>query len=178
MTPARVGMEAWSIANRRQAGSVKVTRAGSPSYVEAPTPYGGAEPALFLAGGITDCPNWQHVAVQLVRQAGIDWVILNPRRRRAVDEENAVAEQVAWESRHLRLARAILFWFPASTSVQPIALYELGWCVAGAKPLAVGAEPGYPRRRDVILQLSLARAEIAVRSTLAETVADLASHER
>ena len=89
-----------------------------------------------------------------------------------------VAEQVAWESRHLRLARAILFWFPASTSVQPIALYELGWCVASAKPLAVGAEPGYPRRRDVILQLSSARAEIAVRSTLAETVADLASHER
>jgi len=157
---------------------VKVTRAGGPSYVEAPTPYDGSEPALFLAGGITDCPNWQQVAVQLVRQAGIDWVILNPRRGHAVDEENTVAEQVAWESRHLRLARAVLFWFPASTSVQPIALYELGWCVASAKPLAVGAEPGYPRRRDVILQLSLARAEIAVRSTLAETVADLASHDR
>jgi hypothetical protein len=102
------------------------------------------------------------------------WSIAN---RRAVDEENAVAEQVAWESRHLRLARAILFWFPASTSVQPIALYELGWCAAGAKRLAVGAELGYPRRRDVILQLALARADIAVRSTLAETVADLASRD-
>jgi hypothetical protein len=163
-----------------QAGSVKVTQAGSPSYVEAPTPYAGSAPALFLAGGITDCPNWQQVAVQLVRQAGIDWVILNPRRRRAVEDEDeeAVAEQVAWESQHLRLARAVLFWFPASTSVQPIALYELGWCVASAKELAVGAEPGYPRRRDVILQLSLARAEITVRPTLAEAVADLASHDR
>jgi hypothetical protein len=154
---------------------VKVTRAGSPSYVEAPTPYDGTEPALFLAGGITDCPNWQQAAVQLVRQTGIDWVILNPRRRHAVDDEEAVAEQVAWESRHLRLARAVLFWFPASTSVQPIALYELGWCVASAKPLAVGAEPGYPRRRDVVLQLSLARTDTTVRPTLAETVADLAS---
>jgi Nucleoside 2-deoxyribosyltransferase like len=94
------------------------------------------EPGL-QAGSSALTPDWQQVAVQLVRQAGIDWVILNPRRRRAVDEENAVAEQVAWESRHLRLARAILFWFPASTSVQPIALYELGWCAAGAKRLAV-----------------------------------------
>jgi hypothetical protein len=57
MTPARVGMEAWSIANRRAGRFLEGTRAGSPSYVEAPTPYDGAEPALFLAGGITDCPN-------------------------------------------------------------------------------------------------------------------------
>jgi Nucleoside 2-deoxyribosyltransferase like len=154
---------------------VRVTLRSSATYVEALTPYVGKEPALFLAGGITDCPDWQGVAVELVRQAGIDWVILNPRRRRwPLDAEEAVAEQVAWESRHLRLARAVLFWFPASTSVQPIALYELGWCAASAKPLAVGAEPGYPRRRDVILQLSLARAEVSVRRTLAGVVADLA----
>jgi hypothetical protein len=57
MTPARVGMEAWSIANRRAGRFLEGTRAGSPSYVEAPTPYDGGEPALFLAGGITDCPN-------------------------------------------------------------------------------------------------------------------------
>jgi hypothetical protein len=147
----------------------------STTYIEAPTPYIGKKPALFLAGGITDCPDWQGVAVQLVREAGIDWTILNPRRRHwQLDAAEAVAEQVAWEYRHLRLARAILFWFPASTSVQPIALYELGWCAAGAKPLAVGAEAGYPRRREVLLQLSLARAEVLVRPTLSGVVADLA----
>jgi len=140
-------------------------------------PYGGAEPALFLAGGITECPNWQQVAVRLVRQAGIDWVVLNPRRHHAVHDDEAVAEQVAWESQHLRLARAVLFWFPASRSVQPIALYELGWCVASGKRLAVGAERGYPRRQDVVLQLSLARTEITVRPTLAEAVSDLTSHD-
>jgi hypothetical protein len=90
---------------------------------------------LFLAGGITDCPNWQHVAVQLVRQAGIDWVILNPRRRRAVDEENAVAEQVAWESRHLRLARAILSGFRPRRLSSQLRSMSLGGAWQAPNPL-------------------------------------------
>jgi hypothetical protein len=64
----------------------------------------------------------------------------------------------------------VLFWFPAGPSVQPIALYELGKIAAGPKPIAVGADPGYGRRRDVVLQLSHARPCVAVHSTLATTV--------
>src|SRR6266508_3905950 len=147
-------------------------------YVEAPNLYTGAGPALFLAGGITGCPDWQAQAVHLLRTAGVDWVILNPRRPRhpvsPVANRTVAAEQTAWEYKHLRAAQAILFWFPPSASAQPIALYELGACVAGGKPLAVGAAPSYPRRLDVILQLSHARPGLVVRDTLADTVGDMA----
>lgn len=143
-------------------------------YVEAPNVYTGAAPALFLAGGITGCPDWQTQAAQLLRKAGVDWTILNPRRPdHPLAGPAAVADQTAWEYRHLQEAHAILFWFPRSSSVQPIALYELGACAAGVKPLAVGADPGYPRRHDVILQ-SHARPSLAVRDTLDDTVRDMA----
>lgn len=33
---------------------------------------------LFLAGGITGCPDWQQELVQLLRDA--DLILLNPRR--------------------------------------------------------------------------------------------------
>jgi len=143
--------------------------------VEAPNLYTGAEPALFLAGGITGCPDWQTQALHLLRRAGVDWVILNPRRPDyPVADPVAAAEQTAWEYRHLRAAQAILFWFPPSASAQPIALYELGACAAGVKPLAVGAAPSYPRRLDIMLQLSHARPGLTVRDTLADTAGDLA----
>lgn len=143
--------------------------------MEAPNPYTGTKPALFLAGGITGCPDWQVQAVHLLRQAGVRWVILNPRRASfPLADPAAAAEQTAWEYRHLRTAQAILFWFPPSSSTQPIALYELGACAAGVKPLAVGANPSYPRRLDVLLQLSHARPGLAVRNTLVDTVADMA----
>lgn len=35
---------------------------GALSYTEAPTPYNGRGPSVFLAGGITGCPDWQAVA--------------------------------------------------------------------------------------------------------------------
>jgi Nucleoside 2-deoxyribosyltransferase like len=111
-------------------------------YVEAPNLYTGAEPALFLAGGITGCPDWQTQALHLLRRAGVDWVILNPRRPDyPVADPAAAAEQTAWEYQHLQAARAILFWFPPSASAQPIALYELGACAAGGATSASWARP-------------------------------------
>lgn len=75
-------------------------------------------------------------------------------------------------TRFKTLARSdvILFWFPASkVSVQPIALYELGRHAGRDVPLAVGAEHGYQRRRDVVLQLDHARPGLPVWSTLKAT---------
>jgi hypothetical protein len=65
----------------------------------------------------------------------------------------------------------IVFWFPGGGSVQPISLYELGFHAAGRKRLAVGADPGYTRRFDVVQQLSHARPGLAVHSTLPATLA-------
>jgi hypothetical protein len=124
---------------------------------------------IFLAGGITGCPDWQAEAVSLL--TGADVTAMNPRRPgRMADVPDRAAEQVAWEFRYLDQADVVLFWFPASESVQPIARYELGRIAAGPKPIAVGVDPGYVRRLDVVLQLSHARPDVPVHATLAATV--------
>ncbi|AJC54984.1 nucleoside 2-deoxyribosyltransferase domain-containing protein [Streptomyces sp. 769] len=141
-------------------------------YVEAPEEYTGPGPAIFLAGGIQECPDWQAEASAAL--ADLDAVVLNPRRAAfPAHDPQAEEQQVAWESCHLHRATVVLFWFAASPSHQPIALYELGMMAAGAKPLAVGAEPGYARRNNVICQLQHARPALTVRTSLAETIADV-----
>src|SRR5438132_145293 len=84
--------------------------------------------SVFLAGGITGCPDWQTDMVSLL--AGSPVVVLNPRRKNfPIGDPNAAQEQIAWEYRHLRKADRILFWFSAAT-LNPIVLYELGaWSV-------------------------------------------------
>ncbi len=112
--------------------------------------------AIFLAGGITGCPDWQEQIKQtpLYRQWRVD--LLNPRRP-SFDVSNPAAtqEQIEWEFNHLRAADAILFWFCAE-QVQPIALFELGRWSMTTKPLFVGVNPNYPRKVDVYEQLKLA----------------------
>ncbi len=128
-------------------------------------------PSLFLAGGISGCPNWQLRVVRRLDAAGCRVVIFNPRRTAfEVGDPAAGPEQIAWEHRHLARADVILFWFPASDSVQPIALYELGAHAARGKPLAVGADPAYSRRLDVVKQLALERPEVTVHDSLRETL--------
>jgi hypothetical protein len=136
------------------------------TYFEPPADYRSDGPSLFLAGGITNCPDWQAEARALLADLpGL--VLLNPRRRSfPINDPGAAAGQVAWEYRHLMRASAVLFWFPAGPSPQPIALYELGRYVALGKLLAVGADPGYLRRADVLLQLSHARPDLRVYDTL------------
>jgi hypothetical protein len=50
-------------------------------YIEAPNSYqpaSGDGPSVFLAGGITGCPDWQRDARALLDAAPV--VVLNPRR--------------------------------------------------------------------------------------------------
>jgi hypothetical protein len=136
-------------------------------YIEAPNEWRGTEPSVFLAGGITDCPDWQAEArLQLEN----DVVVLNPRRENfPIDDPSAAMEQVTWEFKHLARARKILFWFASGPSPQPIALYELGRHAALHHPLVVGVDPNYVRRADVIIQLGLARPSLQIHKTLKET---------
>jgi hypothetical protein len=143
------------------------------TYFEAPDEYDGAAPAVFLAGGITGCPDWQFEAHRHL--ADLPIAILNPRREDfPIHDPSAAAGQIEWEYRHLRHASAVLFWFPASGDItQPIALYELGAHATAGKPLAVGCDPSYVRRGDVLHQLALARPDITVRDNLADTCKDV-----
>lgn len=130
--------------------------------IEAPNDY-PENVDLFLAGGITNCPDWQtELAGMLSHQSG---VALNPRRSGDFTEDIAV-EQIKWEYQALRSARVVLFWFPEET-LCPITLLELG--VFTQRPqtrLIVGTHPNYARRLDVITQLELARPEVTVQDSL------------
>lgn len=147
------------------------TSPGRDWYVECPSEYVGTSPAVFLAGGISGCPDWQHTAATLLHQQNPDLVVLNPRRFEfPMDDPDAAADQISWEYRHLQRAEVTLFWFPASGPVpQPIALYELGAAVTSDRAIAVGADPQYIRRADVVEQLRHARSWLPVHSDLLDT---------
>lgn len=105
-------------------------------------------PSVFLAGGITGCPEWQDEAAEIILSYAN---VLDPRRK-PWPKEGDMLEQVQWEYEHLRKATAVLFWFPSS-SICPIALLELG-AMWERKPwgISVGCEPGYPRAADIFAQ--------------------------
>jgi hypothetical protein len=136
-------------------------------YVEAPQEWADAmEPrkAVFLAGGITGCPDWQRQMRDLLCESGL--LILNPRRRNfPIDDPAAAQQQIEWEYRHLRKADLILFWFCAAT-LNPIVLYEMGAWSMTDKPIAIGVEPGYARAQDVVIQTKLTRPDVKICSSL------------
>jgi len=141
----------------------------------APDPYPVDRPNLFLAGGITGCPDWQAEMIRLLDPLPAGWLVLNPRRGRfPMGDPGAALEQIAWEHDGLRAARAIVFWFPRE-SVSPIALYELGAWSMTERPLFVGAHEAYPRRADIEIQTRLVRPDV---STSATTLSALAGQVR
>lgn len=117
---------------------------------------------LFVAGGISNCPNWQSgIPAALVET---DIILLNPRRDE-FDVANPALEQeqIEWEHQHILQADAYLFWFCEET-LCPITLFELGK-VSGlfpTKPLFIGTHPNYARKRDVNFQMLLLRPEVNV----------------
>ncbi len=119
-----------------------------------------------MAGGISGCPDWQREICTLLSETSI--VFLNPRRSHfSLEDASSAPAQIEWEFRHLRIASAILFWFPAE-SLCPIALYELGAWSMTEKSLFVGVDPDYARRSDIEIQTRLVRGETRIATSLAE----------
>lgn len=145
---------------------VSDTEAPPQEYVESPQEYAGQK-GLFLAGGITGCPDWQSKVRPMLKH----WDLLNPRRKNfPIEDPSAAEQQITWEYNHLRKAKAILFWFPCET-LCPIVLYELGAWAMTAKPIFVGTHPEYKRRQDVVIQLWLQRPGILIVHSLEELAA-------
>ncbi|MBW3069612.1 hypothetical protein GZ998_08870 [Actinomyces sp. 594] len=130
-------------------------------------------PDIFLAGGITGCPDWQADAIQMLTELGPDnLVVANPRRQHPIPSEGGAAmEQITWEWRRLLEAPVILFWF-APKQIQPIALMELSKALAERRNIVIGADPGYPRRFDVVVRCALENYGQVIAETLEDTVAD------
>ena len=140
-------------------------------YIESPQKYlkKPAEISVFLAGGITGCPDWQQEITFFFRNTNM--VVLNPRRKHfPINDPDAASEQIHWEFHHLRKADAILFWFPKE-SVCPIALYELGAWTMTNKPIHIGMHPDYERKQDIKIQTKLRRP----RSKIAYSLQELAN---
>ena len=115
---------------------------------------------VFLAGGITNCPDWQQEMVGLLCDTSV--ILLNPRRADfPIGDPEAAQEQIEWEYNHLRKANGILFWFPCET-ICPIVLYELGAWSMTTLPIFVGVHPQYQRRQDVEIQTGLVRPDVRV----------------
>lgn len=131
-------------------------------YIESPEIYKNfdSKKSIFLAGGITNCPDWQLEMVERLKNHDI--ILLNPRRKKfPINVPTASKEQIQWEFEHMRRADTILFWFPKE-SICPIALYELGaWCMTD-KLLWIGVHPNYERKVDIEEQTKLARPEIII----------------
>ncbi len=128
-------------------------------YIEAPNVFSGDGISLFLAGGISNCYDWQKDLVSLLKDTEI--TLLNPRRANFVLTPENEEEQIKWEFEYLDKTDATSFWFPEET-VCPVTLYELGKQTRANKPIFVGVHNNYSRKRDVIIQLNLVRPEIEV----------------
>lgn len=87
---------------------------------------------LFLAGGISNCPDWQSEVIRILENS--DLHIANPRRPYGLEKTgDAAAKQIA--------------------------LLELGRKMTEDRPLVVGVDEYYERRFDVEQQLWLEREE-------------------
>jgi Nucleoside 2-deoxyribosyltransferase like len=125
-------------------------------YVEAPNfPSNLPQlPSVFLAGGITGCPDWQSEMVEKLKDE--DLIIFNPRRKTFdITKKEESGLQIKWERDHLIEAKIISFWF-CKDQIQPIVLFELGkYAFLKKHGIAIGVEPGYPREMDVRTQVGL-----------------------
>lgn len=142
-------------------------------YIEAPNEfvyknYDVDVYSFFLAGGISNCPDWQKDVVNLLSDENL--IILNPRRSNYDFKDSSLAEeQIKWEWYHLDLADHIPFWFPAA-SLCPIALYELGTHTPNYKIPVIGIEPGYAREEDIRIQTQLVDTSIPITNSFEEFV--------
>lgn len=133
---------------------------------------------LFLAGGITNCPDWQATAAGLLDKY-TTLTLFNPRRNGwdMNADFNESEKQILWEHDHLKRAETIMFWFPKET-LCPITLFELGKYLVSDKKLIVGTHPEYQRRFDVQVQCRLERTNMHIHDDLEEMVWSLISDFR
>lgn len=122
---------------------------------------------IFLAGGITNCWEWQDKAIELLNEKNLDnLVIFNPRRKDfPINDPNAAEEQIKWEFNMLEQCDIFSMYFCAGESDQPICMYELGRNICRMQMrfptnlemrLAITVEKGYKRETDIRVQTSLA----------------------
>ena len=130
----------------------------------------------FLAGGITNCPDWQAEVIRALKWFDTRFpgqldglVVFNPRRDNfPINDPNAAEEQISWEFKWLQQMDLFSMYFTAGESDQPICMYELGRNVCRMmqrfpndypERILVTCDSKYRRAQDVKIQLKLAFSE-------------------
>jgi len=129
-------------------------------YIEAPNNHTSNEKSLFVAGWISNCPNWQEEFILYFKDKTI--TIFNPRRKNFdINNKNLELEQITWEHNHLEKADIISFWFPKET-LCPIVLYELWKYIKSDKQIFIWVDSEYQRKSDVEIQTKLVNPDIEI----------------
>lgn len=90
------------------------------------------EISIFLAGGITNCPDWQSEIIESLKhtvaiEQDDNVVVFNPRRENfPIDKPGESYGQILWEFRALEKCDIFTMYFSSGDSDQPICMYELG----------------------------------------------------
>ena len=126
------------------------------------------EITCFLAGGITNCPDWQKDVIERLskEQDLSDSVLFNPRRENfPIRDPNASDEQIKWEFDRLQIMDLFSMFFTSGESDQPICMYELGRNLMTMhvkfpgdweNRVVVTYDSNYRRAKDVEVQTTLA----------------------
>ena len=143
------------------------------------------EISVFLAGGITNCPNWQKEVIDIIANKytinAMDIVIFNPRRDNfPIGDKTAAYKQIQWEFDALERCDIFSMYFSSGESDQPICMYELGRNIMRMQMrfpgdweerIVISVEDGYRRKQDVLIQTELAtNNKIYVNTQISESI--------
>lgn len=138
-----------------------ITITAPEDYVKQPE-----QVCVFLAGGITNCPNWQNTVINQLQWVDDNLLVCNPRRENfPIGVRSESFKQVEWEYRWLERMDIFSMYFSGGESDQPICMYELGrnllriqtrFPFDWEKRIVITCEKGYRRRDDVYIQTGLA----------------------
>ncbi len=128
--------------------------------------------SVFLAGGITNCENWQDKVMKEL--AFEDVTVFNPRQVAFdITDKIATIKQITWEYDRLEKMDIFSMYFCGGESDQPICMYELGRNILRMqnrfpsdweKRIVVSVESDYKRKEDVLVQLKLCAPKLFVDS--------------
>ena len=120
--------------------------------------------SVFLAGGITNCKEWQKAVIDELAFEDISF--FNPRQEHFdVSDKNASYKQILWEFERLEKMDIFSMYYCNDNSDQPICMYELGRNIVRMqnrfpsdweKRIVISVEDGYRRKADVLIQTELA----------------------
>lgn len=119
--------------------------------------------SVFLAGGISNCKEWQEEVIDYLKDEEVS--LFNPRQEHFdVSDKSASRKQIKWEFERLEQMDVFSMYFCNDKSDQPICMYELGRNIVRMQNrfpsdwqnrIIISVEMGYRRAEDVLIQTEL-----------------------